>query len=115
MTTIRDSMANPWWAQMFDRYNYNDPSNAHYGTYNHHALNKPITISSNDQVAYRLNGFHNGVAAYSVGAVSPRAVQYQCDINRCVDRSGAPDLCSKTYLGRGFHPNDSNHFDRLGQ
>ena len=46
---IRSSMHDDWWAKMYERYNYTDPSNKQYHKSDTNAINMPPVISSNTQ------------------------------------------------------------------
>jgi hypothetical protein len=112
MASIRDSMGNPWWVDMFNRYSYHDPSNSHYGRFPQSGINQPMVIDSNKSISIQLSRHCNGVCAYDVGNVTPNTKGTQ--INECSDTTGAPYICAKGYLGPKMQFRGSHRYDRLG-
>lgn len=118
MASVRDSMHVPWWASTYNRYNYRDPSNVHYGRFAQAATNTPLTIDSNPLYAVQLNRHCSGVCSYNVGAVD-REVHLSGaghKIWECSDSTGAPNLCGSVVLGRKRTDfAGSRQYDRMGQ
>lgn len=112
MASIRDAMGNPWWVDMYSRYNYHDPSNKHYGYFPASGLNSPLVIEANRNVSIQLSRHCNGVCAYDIGNVTPN--KYSLGINECSDNTGAPYLCTKGYLGPASNVVGSHRYDRVG-
>jgi hypothetical protein len=112
MASVRDSMGNPWWVDMYNRYNYHDPSNAHYGYFPASGMNQPLVIESNSNVSIQLSRHCNGVCTYDIGFVSPSAEGR--GINECSDTTGAPYMCAKGYLGPSKNFKGSAKYDRIG-
>jgi hypothetical protein len=114
MASIRDSMGNKWWADMYNRYSYHDPSNQHYGHYPTSGLNQPLFIEANKNVAIQLSRYCNGVCAYDIGAVTPMNRQTFQAMNECSDNTGAPYICAAGYLGAKKQIRGSPRYDRVG-
>lgn len=112
MASIRDAMGNPWWVDMYNRYNYHDPSNAHYGQYPTSGLNQPLVIEANKNVSIQLSRHCNGVCTYDIGNVTPN--DYSYDINECSDITGAPYVCARSYIGARTNVSGNHRYDRLG-
>lgn len=116
MAQIRDSMHNPWWAEMYNRYGFHDPSNKNYGVYDRAGTHQPLTVGGTPAFATRLHRHADGINAYHVGGISRDARFHQAAINRCTSQSGAPDLCAMGYIGpsSGCCVSSSSKYDRLG-
>ena len=114
MSTIRESMQNPWWAEMYNRYAHRDPSNKNYGVYHHAGTHQPLTIGGTSHYTVMLRRNMDGVHAYKVGGISEAARYHQNSINQCVKQTGAPDLCAAGYLGANPDWSPSTQFDRMG-
>lgn len=101
MTTIRGSLPNPWWNQMYSRYSTVDPSNQHYGLYPFSQTHKPLTIDSNTQYTVELDRHCGSLCSYNIGGVSPlvRGNRMFRKIDACSDDTGAPHLCARAYIG----------------
>lgn len=112
MASVRDAMGNPWWVDMYNRFNYHDPSNKHYGWFPTSGLNQPLVIEANRHVSIQLSRHCNGVCTYDIGNVTPNP--HTVGINECSDTTGAPYLCAKGYLGPNSRIRGSYRYDRLG-
>lgn len=112
MANIRDAMGNQWWADMYNRYNFHDPSNKHYGYYPTSGLNQPLVIEANRNISIQLSRHCNGVCTYDIGNVTPNP--YSVPMNECSDNTGAPFMCAKNYIGPAANIKGSFKYDRLG-
>ena len=114
MASVRDFMSNKWWASMYNRYNYRDPSNQNYGQFDSSGRYTPITIDSNPEYTVILSRHCNGVCSYDIGGVSAEGKKVHNLIDNCSDRSGAPNLCAKGYLGNKVNFAGNRKYDNLG-
>src|SRR5947199_138559 len=102
MTTIRVSLHNPWWSQMYERYTNGDPSNKHYGHFALSQTYQPLTIDSNNQYTIELDRRCGSLCSYNIGGVSPfvRRNNTFRKIDQCSDETGAPHMCARAYIGK---------------
>jgi len=114
MASVRDSLGSVWWKNMYDRYNYHDPSNQYYGKFPTSGLNQPMFIEANPHVAVQLSRHCNGVCAYDVGSVDRRFDRDMAGINQCSDLTGAPYVCVTSYAGGMSKLRGSPKYDRTG-
>lgn len=112
MTSIRETMGNKWWVDMYTRYNYHDPSNVNYGRHNTPGLNQPMVIDSTNHVSVQLSRHCNGVCSYDIGFPTPNPKQRE--INECSDVTGAPFMCVNGFLGSKVQIRGNPRYDRLG-
>ena len=115
MSTIRDSMGNKWWADMYNRYNLSDPADAYYGRFPSSGLNLPVTIDAGPQFAVQLTRHCNGVCAYDVGSVGEYGRQNRLGpkMNACSDVTGAPFICARGFLGDRTNPTGASRYASL--
>jgi hypothetical protein len=116
MASIRDYMANPWWASTYNRYNFTDPSNVNYGHFAYAARHKPIVVDSNPEYSVAMDRHGQGAGTYNIGAVGVYARHNNLGmlIGVCSDLTGAPNLCAKKYLGDRADFLGNPQYDRLG-
>ena len=115
MATIRDCMDNNWWAKMYERYNYNDPSINQYNKSHTNAINMPPVISSNPHYIVQFDRNGAGAAAYNMGGVSKPAHGVARNMDSCSDTHGTPHLCARYYLGQdAIFANQYSRNKRLG-
>lgn len=115
MSTLRDSLKDPWWAETYNRYVYHDPSNRYYGRFAWAQSHRPLTIDSNPIYAIDLDRHGHGMEAYNVGAVDMRIKRNGVSdkINICSDNTGAPNYCARKYLGDKVNFAGNAFYDRL--
>lgn len=116
MSTLRDSLKDPWWAETYNRYVYHDPSNRYYGKFAWSQSHRPLTIDSNPLYTIDLDRHGHGMAAYNIGAVSPVVKMSGANIriDLCSDNTGAPNACARKYLGNKVDFAGNSVYDRLG-